>query len=542
MKKILTLLLVLLSLIGFSQSDLGITYLGNEGFLITSENRKVLIDALFYSSNYTAPTPEMLKQMIQNQPPFNDIDILFVTHAHRDHFTPDICLLFLQNQKNSKLVAPVQAVDQMKDLPGFNSVRPRVISVESEFGEHELIKAGPIKVDAFCLNHSPYWKDGVNRQAEIKNMAYIVELDGTRFYHSGDATFKGNLEAFQNYNFFDSPVDLMFLQRYDTSVETKSFVANTIKPDEIIAMHIKDDEISYWQDRFTKHFPLGRIFTKQGENYSFRNRVNFQILSGEYFGMKKPGAKPEVFAPGIVSTKNLEHSYPSFSPNGDEVVWSVVRRPKTSHPHVVLYTKEENGTWTWPQIISFSGEYLDDKPMFTPDGQYILFTSKRPIANEAEEEFKRLAYYSAKDSNGWSDPILVEKIKDDKLYKIFAMYGNTPIVKMDHALFRLNDVDVSALENKGSLNWTFNLSNDGRLALFSSNRTDENDYGDIYYSVNENGNWSEPVNLIVTNTKSQERFPGFSFDGEYFFFTRWTKENDQEVFWMKTPSELKIED
>ena len=157
----------------------------------------------------------------------------------------------------------------MKVLSDFDKVKARVIPINLTFGKIDSLTENGICVTAFCLKHSPYWKDGVNRHENIRNIGYVVELEGTRFYHSGDATFKDNLEAFQQYDFINKPVDVLFVQRYDTSNETKELVAGSIKPDKIIAMHIKADELSHWRGRFTKHFPYGIVFDKQGESYKF---------------------------------------------------------------------------------------------------------------------------------------------------------------------------------------------------------------------------------------------------------------------------------
>ena len=45
--------------------------------------------------------------------------------------------------------------------------------------------------------------------------------------------------------------------------------------------------------------------------------------------------------------------------------------------------------------------------------------------------------------------------------------------------------------------------------------------------------WSEPINMgEPINTRAQERLPGISPDGKYLFFTRWTPDQDQDVFWV----------
>ena len=539
MKNLLILAFMLMGFMARSQSDLDISYLGNEGFLIKSNTKKVLIDALFESGYFACPTKEMLQQMATNQPPFNDIDVALITHVHDDHFNAEICMSFMLGQKNTQLIAPEQAVEKMRVLPDFNIVESRIKAIGNDFDKSYSIVKNQVKLEAFCIHHNPYMRNGVNLQGDIRNVSFIVEMEGTRFYHSGDARLEENIATFENHDFKKDPVDLMFLQRYDESDKTKNYIANTIKPDEIIAMHIKTKEISMWRDRFTKHYPYGKIFEEIGEKYIFKNTINFHSLSGEYFGLNKPGNTPEIFALGIMSTKNLEHSYPSFSPDGKEIVWSMVRRPETSNPHVLMYMKEENGHWTWPQIINFSGQYLDDHPVFSPDGQYILFTAKRPVTNEENEELKRLIYYSEKTGDGWGDPILMDSIPNVNNTPQFLIYGTTKIIKKDGQLYRASDIDVDYLKSKGTLNWTFYLSLDGSLALFSSNRMNEKDYGDIYFSNYSNQAWSEPTNLEIVNTSAQERFPGLSNDGEYLFFTRWTRTGDQEIFWITTPPEVK---
>jgi hypothetical protein len=34
------------------------------------------------------------------------------------------------------------------------------------------------------------------------------------------------------------------------------------------------------------------------------------------------------------------------------------------------------------------------------------------------------------------------------------------------------------------------------------------------------------------NTNTTERFPAVSPDGKYLFFTRWTPDHDEDVFWV----------
>ncbi|MFX1513426.1 MAG: hypothetical protein ACFFCQ_12635, partial [Promethearchaeota archaeon] len=51
--------------------------------------------------------------------------------------------------------------------------------------------------------------------------------------------------------------------------------------------------------------------------------LNQSVLYGEYLGLTPPKITPEIFAPGIISTHHHEHSFPTFSPDGREVYWSL---------------------------------------------------------------------------------------------------------------------------------------------------------------------------------------------------------------------------
>jgi Tol biopolymer transport system component len=85
------------------------------------------------------------------------------------------------------------------------------------------------------------------------------------------------------------------------------------------------------------------------------------------------------------------------------------------------------------------------------------------------------------------------------------------------------------------LNWTPFIAPDESYLLFSSNRRDpDHDDGDLYISRRQpDGSWTDPVSLgEPVNSPTQERFPSVSLDGKYLFFTRWTPDHDEDVFWV----------
>ena len=75
---------------GQSQSpSLTVEYLANEGVLISSGSSSVLIDGLFGDGlpGYATVPPAVRDSLERALGRFGDIDLVLVTHVHRDHFS-----------------------------------------------------------------------------------------------------------------------------------------------------------------------------------------------------------------------------------------------------------------------------------------------------------------------------------------------------------------------------------------------------------------------------------------------------------------------
>ena len=58
----------------------------------------------------------------------------------------------------------------------------------------------------------------------------------------------------------------------------------------------------------------------------FLNTIFAQTLlpDSAYLGQNPPGNIPQIFAPGVISLNNRFETYPTFSPDGKEMFFSVV--------------------------------------------------------------------------------------------------------------------------------------------------------------------------------------------------------------------------
>jgi Tol biopolymer transport system component len=102
---------------------------------------------------------------------------------------------------------------------------------------------------------------------------------------------------------------------------------------------------------------------------------------GPYFGQTPPGTKPEVFAPGIVSTAAHEFAC-SFTPDGKEFYFT--RRAPSEIPTRIMVSRLVNDAWTTPAPAPFNAAegQMSFEPQVTPDGRRLYFQSDRPLPDQ----------------------------------------------------------------------------------------------------------------------------------------------------------------
>ena len=538
---------------------LDVTYIGNAGFMIQAGGKKVLVDALFEGTKEVlGPSPELLVQMMDAHGPFADVDLLLVTHPHADHFNPKLVIEFLRNHALCLLVAHTQVVDRLRNEEGFAQIEGQIHEVKQEPGAYEHLILNGINLDALCLNH-------MSADSSMKNLAFIVELGGVRFLHLGDSSIEQSEAHLNRYPFERSPVDLLFLNRVDRSQTTQQFIAEKIKPSQIVAMHILPAELEELSKSFRAAYPHAIIFKQSMERRSISIEVDFHNLTGEYFGQTPPGTTPQVFARGIVSTEYQEHGSPSFSPDGNEVFWRENRRPDSDNKEwqgFNLTIQRKNGRWTAPYVDArFDGRFV--LPVFSADGRTAYFSAARPgsgAAPASQPDFD--IWFVEKHGEDWSEPQCLNlvarypELRWAGFPTMFSITRNGTLYFMGYTPGTLNDYGIYRTELVHGeyakpellprsitlppfLNWTPFIAPDESYLLFSSNRRDpEHDDGDLYISRRQpDGSWTDPVSLgEPVNSPTQERFPSVSLDGKYLFFTRWTPDHDEDVFWVDAVS------
>src|SRR5215470_2424720 len=239
---------------------------------------------------------------------------------------------------------------------------------------------------------------------------------------------------------------------------------------------------------------------------------------------------PEMIGEGVISTDQDEFG---AMPDKD---WTVIYfdRSIPAHYHYVMYVSRfENGKWSTPEVLPFSGEYRDSDPVISVDGKTLYFVSDRPAQGLEADRFH--AWAVERTAKGWknlhalSGPV---NEKGNTEFISFAANGNLYFTSdrngtsFDVYCSRLVNGQYQAAESLGP------AVNDGRYTieafvapdesyiLLGSFALDSLGSADLYVSYSSNGTWSKPVNLgPAINTRARDYSPRISPDGKYLIFS-----------------------
>ncbi|MFC1726176.1 MBL fold metallo-hydrolase [candidate division KSB1 bacterium] len=230
---------------GNSIGDIEVTYIANEGFLISSGATKILIDALFVRNDgiYATPDKDILDNMEKGEPPFDNVDIIMVTHNHSDHFTPDHVARALKNNPETVLVTTPQAVGDIKNCGDFTeNISDRLITCDLEIGKSISKSVKGLDIKIFRTPHS-----GTNN--ETQNFIYLINLDGRKILHEGDA--RRDVKTFENLNLENENIDIAFGHTwYLFDPAGREVLTKHFKPKQFVLMHISNNSFEAVIDRF----------------------------------------------------------------------------------------------------------------------------------------------------------------------------------------------------------------------------------------------------------------------------------------------------
>ena len=264
---------------------------------------------------------------------------------------------------------------------------------------------------------------------------------------------------------------------------------------------------------------------------------HFGLLAQEQplIEFKKDFDTPKVFIE-LPNFKNINLRDIAISPTYDEIFFTL-DAPKNAF-RTILTTKKVDGAWSAFSIASFSGNFHDIEPAFSPDGTQLFFASKRPIAGDSIPKKDYDIWVATKVNGEWKQPVrLPESINtsQNEFYPSVAQNGTLYFTaersdgKGKEDIYKSEfkngtyqtPVSLGSGVNTQTYEYNAYVSPDERFLIFGSyGRKGSVGRGDLYLSFQKNGEWQPAIHLSkLINSDQIDYCPFVSFDQKYFFFT-----------------------
>lgn len=244
---------------------LSITYIANEGLLLQAGDDIVLIDALFRGgvSGYARVEPATLESLETAEAPFDAAKAVLVTHYHADHFNAESVARYLTSNPGAALYTSEQVAEPVRVVAKSDAgVADRIHGYQPSADEPITVSASGIKIELIKLSH------GGGRFASVWNLGYIVHLGGKRILHIGDAHFiDASTKPLER---CAKNVDVACIPYWWLLDEAgRTYVAETLKPKHVVAIHIPPREAADVTTKIRPHFPDAMICTAPMQRKSF---------------------------------------------------------------------------------------------------------------------------------------------------------------------------------------------------------------------------------------------------------------------------------
>lgn len=228
---------------------LTVTYVANEGFMIESEGKKILIDALFggFTSDWCQVPPDsVVELMTAARPPFDSINLITVTHAHLDHFNADIVAAHMKHNRRGILVCTPHTAQKLEASEYYLEIKSRIRVVPAPGDSAVAMQLSGIDLLVLPTRHGPYWEkdektgETINRHRNVQHLEFVFTIGGWKLFHCGDASLD-DVDVYRSYDLDRENIDVAFLHWWGTWDDTDSsqkLVREVIRPEWIFLMHL----------------------------------------------------------------------------------------------------------------------------------------------------------------------------------------------------------------------------------------------------------------------------------------------------------------
>jgi hypothetical protein len=268
-------------------------------------------------------------------------------------------------------------------------------------------------------------------------------------------------------------------------------------------------------------FLLYSVLAMAGKSQS---QDELPVLEGPYLGQKPPGLTPEVFAPGIISTKGWEYGV-VFAPGMKEIYFIREVDADTNPKEEFVVFEKINNRWHERVISPRRGT-----PTLSPDGKIMYFGG----------------VYKERTDTGWSDSKkLGSDFEEIPIMRVTVSANGTYVLDeaADKSVLRYSRLVDGVREapkplpeqiNTGEFNAHPFIAPDESYIIWDGQRNSAVRNADLFISFRQSdGTWGEAIKMGDSINTSASEFAAFvTPDGKYLFFNRDMGPDNTDTFWV----------
>lgn len=235
------------------------TFLSNCGFLLEIEGKKILLDPedpekSFYKDHLN----QIYKKMLNNEPPYNNIDVLLISHQHPDHFAVNFVTRLLEKSPSLSLYTTSDVKNEIKkNFPAaFEKISNEIVAVDAFDGRECIIDYKGLKIEFLGTYHA-----GAPNYI-CRDLCFVITVEGrTIFYMSDiDPGYKTNYELITKWSKKGLKTDILFapdVVMYENAWSSRQgidAIKEFIRPGKIIATHLDPNKIKESKEKVKQNF------------------------------------------------------------------------------------------------------------------------------------------------------------------------------------------------------------------------------------------------------------------------------------------------
>jgi len=185
----------------------------------------------------------LLRQIIEGNNVFADVDCVLFTHHHKDHFGLRATLDYLSRNKPQAVIVPEDVALSVQKGTGYEfRIAGTLMVMDASYEYKTELRYNELRIKCFRLLHQG------EQYSQVLNYSFLVEMEGIRFLHLGDGGFEA---AYLQRMLEGEQVDCALLTfPFVTLPQGREIINRVIKPRQVIVLHLpsaEDDRFGYRQ-------------------------------------------------------------------------------------------------------------------------------------------------------------------------------------------------------------------------------------------------------------------------------------------------------